>query len=170
MFKAHYYDVLASTNKKAKEFDGGNAIIAASQTQGKGRLRRRWSSSRGGIYMSIVLKPEIKNINKLTIMAARAVQKTLKKSGVTTKIKFPNDLQYKGKKICGILTENIFKNNEIEKMVIGIGINTNNNLPKSLNHKAITLKKILKRKVDNKKMVTGVLREFSFLYGRSIQP
>ena len=82
--------------------------------------------------MSIVLKPEIKNLNKLTIMAAMAVQRAIKKLGVATKIKFPNDLQYKGKKICGILTENIFKNNEIEKMVIGIGVNTNNNVPKSL--------------------------------------
>lgn len=169
MFKMHYYSVLTSTNKKAKEFDNGNAIIAASQTKGKGRLKRKWSSSKGGIYMSIVLKPEIKNINKLTMIAARAVQKTLKKSGVITKIKFPNDLQYKGKKICGILTENIFKNNEIEKMIIGIGINTNNSLPKSLGNKAITLKKIIKRKIDNKKIIKQMLKEFNSLYEKSIR-
>ncbi len=168
MFKAHYYNVLTSTNKKAKEFDGGNVIIADSQTKGKGRLKRRWASPRGGIYMSIVLKPEIKNISKLTMIAARAVQKTLKKSGVITKIKFPNDLQYKGKKICGILTENTFKNNEIEKMIIGIGINTNNSLPKSLGNKAITLKKIIKRKIDNKKIIKQILKEFNPLYEKAI--
>lgn len=168
MFKIHKFKRLTSTNKKAKEFDNGNVIIADIQTRGKGRLTRKWSSGKGGIYMSIVLKPEIKNLNKLTMVAARAVQKTLKKSGVITKIKFPNDLQHKGKKICGILTENIFKNNKIEKMVIGIGINTNNSLPKSLKSKATTSKEILKRKVDNGKIIKQILREFNLLYKEAI--
>jgi len=168
MFKTHYFKKLTSTNEKAKEFGSGHVIIADMQTKGRGRLKRIWRSYSGGVYMSIVLKPEIQNLNKLTIMAARAVQRTIKKLGAATKIKFPNDLQYKGKKICGILTENIFKNNKIEKMVIGIGVNTNNNVPKSLNYKAVSLKKILKRKVDNRKIIKQILKEFNLLYKDSI--
>ena len=168
MFKIHRFKKLASTNKKAREFDNGHVITADMQSKGKGRLKRAWSSPKGGIYMSIVLKPEIKNLNKLTMAAVRAVQRAIKKLGVKTKIKFPNDLQYKGKKICGILTENVFKNDKLEKTIIGIGVNTNNNIPKSLKSKATTLKKILKRKADNKKTIKQILKEFNSLHKMAI--
>ncbi|MBS3098310.1 biotin--[acetyl-CoA-carboxylase] ligase [Candidatus Woesearchaeota archaeon] len=164
MFKIYHFKKLSSTNYEARKFSAGSIIIADTQTKGKGRLKRKWSSSKGGVYMSIVLKPKIKNLNKLTIIAVKAVQRTLKKLDIATKIKFPNDLQYKGKKICGILTENIFKNDKIEKMIIGIGINTNNPLPKSLESKAITLKKIMKKGVNNKKIINKLLKEFNLLY------
>lgn len=168
MFKIYHFKKLNSTNEKAKEFNNGNVIIARVQTKGKGRYKRKWSSSKGGIYMSIVLKPEIKNLNKLTMITIKAVQRILKRLGIKTKIKFPNDLQYKGKKVVGILTENIFKNNKLEKTIIGIGINTNNNLSKSLENKAITLKKILKRRINNKKIIRQLLKEFNLLYKKSI--
>ncbi len=86
MFKIHHYKKLNSTNDKAKEFDEDNVIIAEVQTKGKGRFNRNWSSGKGGIYMSIVLKP-VDNLAHYTFIAALSVQKAIKKiCNLNTKI------------------------------------------------------------------------------------
>lgn len=165
MFKIHYFKKLDSTSTKAKEFSENSVVISEIQTKGKGRFSRKWSSGIGGLWMSIVLKPTIKNPKKITFIAAISIQKTIKKLfKLDTKIKWPNDVLFNGKKLCGILTETIFKNDKIEKMVVGIGLNLNNKLPQILRSKAISLNEILNKNVNVKRTAIEILNEFSKQY------
>jgi BirA family transcriptional regulator, biotin operon repressor / biotin---[acetyl-CoA-carboxylase] ligase len=150
--KIFYFDTIDSTNLYAKKLgnencEEGTVIIADSQTAGRGRLGRHWTSaSNKGIWMSIVLRPDIvpENAQIITIAAAVAVVTAIKKStGINTGIKWPNDIILNGKKVCGILTE---MNSEMERVnfiILGIGINVSQNLedfPEDLMKLATSLK------------------------------
>lgn len=152
MFKIYHFDSLNSTNEKAKKFETNSVIISEEQTEGKGRFKRSWSSSKGGIYMSIVTKM-VEKPQYLTLIAAISAKKALNNKEI--KIKWPNDLIFNKKKICGILTET--KNN---KAIIGIGINTNNKINKSLEKKAISLNIILNKKINNELIIKKLLGYF----------
>jgi BirA family biotin operon repressor/biotin-[acetyl-CoA-carboxylase] ligase len=154
MFKVYNFNKLNSTNLRAQDFKENSVIIAKEQAKGKGRFKRAWNSSKGGIYMSIVL--EKNNANYLTLIASIAAQKAIEDiTGINTKIKWPNDLLYNKKKLCGILTK--VKN----KAIIGIGINTNNKLPKSLN-KATSLSIVLNKKVNNYIIIKQILKHLKY--------
>ena len=153
MFKIYYFDKLTSTIDKAKEFDVNSVILANEQIKGKGRFKREWSSSKGGIYMSIVLKKT--NPSYLTFIAAISAQKAIKNVyGLKTIIKWPNDLIYNKKKLCGILTK------VSDRSIVGIGINTNNKIPSSLKNKAISLSEIINKKINNKLIIKKLLKHF----------
>ena len=122
----YYFEELDSTNNKAKEFeteDEQYIIYTNKQTSGRGQYDRKWVSE-NGLTFSIVLKKE--NENYASIVSA-AIIKYLEKKGIEANIKYPNDIYYKEKKLCGILTENIYKDNSYYKTIIGIGININEN-------------------------------------------
>jgi len=152
MFKVFQFKKVDSTNIKARSFNINSVIIADQQTKGKGRLKRNWSSSKGGLYLSLVL--DSKKANYLTFIAAISVEKAIKNTyNIKTIIKWPNDLLYQKKKLCGILTEI-----RINKAIVGIGINTNNIIPKSLANQAISLNKILNKEINNKKLANNLLK------------
>lgn len=154
MFKVYHFKKLDSTINKAGEFPKNSAIIADEQTKGKGRFKRKWTSKKGGIYLSIVL--ENLNPSYLTFIAAISAQKAIKDIyNVKTIIKWPNDLIYNKKKVCGILTQT-----NKEMAIVGIGINTNNKITKSLSKKAISLNKIINKKINNKKIINRLLSHF----------
>ena len=168
-YKIYHFNSLTSTQDKAKEFAKNglsNAIILADvQTKGRGRFKREWYSSKDGLWVSILLKPEnIHNIQYLTFAAAVSVVKSIKNiTGLKTKIKWPNDVHYKGKKLCGILTEGIFGNGSY--VIVGIGLNVNQNkFPKDINSIATSLKIIKKKSISTKKLTKAILNEFSSLY------
>lgn len=151
MFNIHTFKKVTSTFDKAKNLKINSVVIADEQTKGKGRFKRNWASEKGGIYLSIVL-PKF-NPSYLTFIAAIAANKAIKDIyNIKTTIKWPNDLLYKKKKLCGILTT--IK----DKAIVGIGINTNNKIPKGLN--AISLSKIIGKKIDNKKIINKLLNHF----------
>lgn len=127
-------DQTDSTNnllkKLAREGKGENTVVIAdSQTAGRGRFDRRFHSPKGnGIYMSILLKPDLspENAVLITAAAAVAVSNAVKKlTGEETQIKWVNDILKKGKKICGILTEGAIdpETGKFDWAVLGIGIN-----------------------------------------------
>jgi len=158
MFRQFRFDKLESSNEKAKEYPFGTVIIVEEQTKGKGRLNREWSSAKGGIYLSIVLKAD--KPKYLTFIAAISACKAIKSvCGLDTIIKWPNDLIYEKKKVCGILTE-IKK----DKAIIGIGINTINKIPNSLRNKAISLNKIINKKINNELIINKTLKNFEGYY------
>ena len=105
-------------------------VVADEQTGGRGRRGRAWESQKGvSIYMSLVLKPEIEpnHASMLTLIAAMAVAGGIEKTtGLECKIKWPNDIVVHGKKVCGILTEMSTQMDYINYIVIGIGINVQN--------------------------------------------
>ena len=131
-----------STNNWAREYAGsrcwteegtdpdGTLFVAEKQTGGKGRQGRIWTSPPGeNIYMSLLLwKPEIKTVSasQLTLVMGLSVAQGIEAlTGRKAGIKWPNDVVYSGKKICGILTEMRIQEGKPEHIVIGVGINVN---------------------------------------------
>ena len=130
----HIYDTLDSTNKTAKEMamEGiyhGSLIIARSQTIGKGRGTHSFYSPEGGIYMSVILSPEMLPTlepDVITAYTGITVSDSIESlTGLSPKIKPINDLFIDGRKVCGILTESgiEFDSGTVQWIVIGIGIN-----------------------------------------------
>jgi len=165
MYYIHYFKKLGSTNDRVKKFKKECSVVVAEiQTKGRGRFKRKWSSGKGGLWLSILLKP--KNIGKLgylTFSAAVACQRAVKKAaGIESKVKWPNDLVIGKKKLCGILTESGFGTKKFA--VVGIGMNTNNKIPENLKENAISLSNILGKEVNNKELINCLLNEFELLY------
>ena len=128
----YFLDTTASTNKDAKLLlsKGGKTpylVTCSSQTAGRGRLGRSFSSPPGGVYFSLVLDgKDIASPDLVTVSAAVAIAETMEKlTGIGTSIKWVNDIYIRGKKAVGILTEGIFNMEEaqLDKVVIGCGIN-----------------------------------------------
>lgn len=147
-----------------------NALVQArAQNAGRGRYERRWSSSKGGLYISLLLHPhkEAQNILRLSVKTGEAVAKTLKQLyGIKTKIKLPNDvLAFHGgnyKKIAGILIESSSGQNDLNWLVIGVGVNLNNALPGKL--EAISVKKIISKPVNIEEFRDNFLKNFAENY------
>lgn len=112
--------------KRVKE---GVVVLAEEQSKGRGRHGRHWvSPSKGGIYMSCILRPKIapNEIPRITLLAAVAVAKAIRDTtSLDVTIKWPNDITLDGKKICGILTEMKAEQDRVDFIVLGIGINVN---------------------------------------------
>ena len=133
--KIQVHKSLESTNKTAKEMavagaEHGTIIISDCQTMGRGRYSRNFfSPSGGGLYMSIVLRPEamhFKNPTSVTAFAAVSVCEAIESiSTKVPRIKWVNDIFIDGKKVCGILTEAVtdFESGGLDWVVLGIGIN-----------------------------------------------
>lgn len=129
-----FFRQTGSTNTEINSLAGmgkphGTLAVAEHQTGGKGRRGRTWESPTGvNIYMSILLRPQIEpdQASALTLVMALAVSKALEEEcGVQPQIKWPNDLLLNGKKIVGILTEMTAEPDYISHVVVGVGINTN---------------------------------------------
>lgn len=127
-----FFDSLGSTNDTARDLaesgaEEGLAVVAREQTAGKGRQGRSWASPSGqGLYLSIVLRPDIKAVEApvIGLGAALAVAETLEGDfGLEVDIKWPNDVLVRGRKICGILVESASEAERLLYAVLGIGIN-----------------------------------------------
>ncbi len=128
------FDQVDSTNRLAKDYgergaEEGTVIIANSQTAGRGRFGRTFSSPAGtGLYMSVVLRPSLSAEKALSITTAAAVavcRAIERVSDRTAQIKWVNDIYCDGKKVCGILTEAAFNGDQMRYAVLGVGINVN---------------------------------------------
>jgi BirA family transcriptional regulator, biotin operon repressor / biotin---[acetyl-CoA-carboxylase] ligase len=130
--KLFVFEMLDSTNRAAKDlaYAGaaeGTIVIAHTQKEGRGRLDRKWQSPEGGVYLSVILRPQAppKKASLLPFVAALAVAKTIDVYGVHATVKWPNDVQVNRKKIAGILLESEINGNTIHYVVVGIGMNLN---------------------------------------------
>jgi BirA family biotin operon repressor/biotin-[acetyl-CoA-carboxylase] ligase len=151
------FDSLPSTNLEAarQAADGaaeGLCIVASEQTAGRGRLQRQWvSPKKGGLYFSILLRPQFEQITwpLLTLMAAVAVQDALQEAcALDTDIKWPNDILVGDKKLCGILAETV-ETPAGRAVVLGIGINlSRNSLPEELTMVATSIETATGRQHD----------------------
>lgn len=171
-----YEKIVDSTNNWAKrlaeggDLPHGTLVAAEQQTAGKGRRGRLWISPAGcAVFMSLILKPDIlpASASMLTLVAALAVnQGILKASGCRTQIKWPNDIVADGKKVCGILTEMSTELDYINYVVIGIGINVNNEqFPPELADKATSLLLETGREHNRASVICEVMETFEHLYG-----
>lgn len=148
-FDIKVFDILPSTNDFAKKlinsnnFNNGTTIISNEQTKGRGRFARNfYSPANTGIYFSTILKKSlpIQDVSLITIISALTVCKAIKKlTKLEPKIKWINDIYLNGKKICGILVENVSDNTNLKSkgIVVGIGINISTRIfPKDIENKA----------------------------------
>ena len=167
----YVFKEVASTNTVAKFLSmhnvaNGTVVISEKQTQAKGRSGKSWESPLGGVWLSIILKPNVdqSKFPMITLATGVAVAKTLEKIGVEEpEIKWPNDIMINGKKICGILTEAIAKFNTVENVIIGVGIDANldvSQFPKELQAGTTTLKEELKRQGNENLLIKIFLEEF----------
>lgn len=125
-----FFRELDSTNSycrhNGKDYPEGTLVIANNQTAGKGSRGRSWESPQDvAVYMSLILKPDIQPLYapRLTLVMALSVARALESMGVQAEIKWPNDIVINGKKLVGILTEMNAKQQGIEQVIVGIGIN-----------------------------------------------
>jgi BirA family biotin operon repressor/biotin-[acetyl-CoA-carboxylase] ligase len=129
----YYYPQVATTMETARDLvkkgaGEGTVVIAGTQTAGKGRIGRTWLSPEGGLAMSIILKPPLKSLPHLVMIASVAAVRAIKRvAGLKSRIKWPNDVIISDKKVCGILIENEVAGGRVNYADIGIGINVNLN-------------------------------------------
>jgi len=134
-FDVEYHDELDSTNRRARELaDEGAAdtvVLAGTQTGGRGRLERAWDSPEGGLWMSLVLRPDLPpaRVSLLTLAAAVAVTDAAREAGVDAAIKWPNDVivpdENGYRKLAGVLTELRGEADRAAWAVVGCGVNVN---------------------------------------------
>lgn len=159
------YEEVGSTNDAAfrlgeEGLKEGVCVFAEHQTKGRGRLGRSWISPKyKNILFSVLLRPDLSpaEVSKVTLMAAVSVVKTL--HSVTThrfSIKWPNDILFNEKKLCGILTEMSSEPDRVNFIVVGIGINVNAD-PAELLKGATSLKEITGNKLSRVEIAKKLL-------------
>ncbi len=168
------YDAIDSTNDAAFHLGEqgvaeGACVFAENQKKGRGRLGRSWVSPKGkGLLVSVLLRPLLPpaEVSKITLMAAVSVVKAIRHiTGKEFGIKWPNDVLYGGRKVCGILTELSAEIDRVNFVVLGIGINVNavaGELPPG----ATSLREVLGRKISRVALAQRLLRQIEDDYLR----
>ncbi|MBQ8017453.1 MAG: biotin--[Methanobrevibacter sp.] len=167
----YIYHEVNSTNTVAKFLsqtgvENGSIVISEKQTGARGRSGKSWESPLGGVWLSIILRPDVDHskIPLITLATGVAVAKTLERIGIkNSEIKWPNDIMINDKKVCGILTEAVTNFNTIETVIIGVGIDANLNIedfPEELQAGTTTLENELGRKGDENLLIKIFLEEF----------
>tara|TARA_B100000941_G_C28503954_1_gene556023 strand:+ start:52 stop:615 length:564 start_codon:yes stop_codon:yes gene_type:complete len=155
-----------STNDTAaklikKNISGPILITSEQQTNGRGRIGKKWTSNKGNLFISLFFKLDQKKINfkQTAVLNALLLKKVIsKKLSKKITIKWPNDLLFEKRKFCGILQE-LIKFNHFDYLIVGIGLNTNV-APQNKSFNSTCLKNILSRKINNQK----ILRDITVAY------
>ncbi|MCL2485389.1 MAG: biotin--[acetyl-CoA-carboxylase] ligase [Endomicrobia bacterium] len=167
-----HYAKIDSTQTKIKELAAENAaegtiVAAEQQSGGYGRMKRHWSSAKGGLWFSLLLKPRMRpdETSKLALITAIALNRVLEKQyNIKSSVKWPNDILVKDKKISGIIVEMSAEQDMVNWVAAGIGINVNNILPGELKKISTTMKEILNKNIDRASLLGYFINEFDILY------
>lgn len=147
--------------------ENGTAVIASSQSAGRGRSGRSFLSPEGGVYLSVLLRPDVgpERLPTLTPVAAIAVCRAVKLLyGVQCGIKWPNDVLLGGRKICGILSESVLGSGK-PCVIVGIGINGNTaDFPEELRSVAGSIAAVTGKLCDLHDLSSALLRELDAQY------
>lgn len=170
LHRVEYHEAIDSTNLQAKRLalqseEDRVLIVADQQNAGRGRLGRNWHSEKGtGLWLSLLLKPEIEpEISfRMTLIAAVAVSEAIEKTtGLKAGIKWPNDIIVSGKKVCGILSEMSAEWQKINYIVLGIGINVNQEaFPDDIVHIATSLMKESGNRVNRLELLKNCVEAY----------
>ncbi len=174
--KVYFREETESTNTDAKNLadagaGNGTLVVADTQTGGKGRRGRSWYSPVGSsISFSLLLRPEISPqcAPMLTLVMGVAVAEVLHNlyRDMDVRIKWPNDVLINDKKVCGILTEMNAEMDYIHDVVIGVGINVNQDeFPEEVSEIATSLRMVTGEKQERTPIVVGVMEFFEYYYG-----
>jgi BirA family transcriptional regulator, biotin operon repressor / biotin---[acetyl-CoA-carboxylase] ligase len=167
-----------STNDVAEKLarDGvkeGVVAFAEAQTQGRGRLGRRWHSpARRGLWFSVLLRPDLRPqaATQLTVAAATSLVRAIRdQTGLTPDIKWPNDIFIRGRKVAGVLTELSAELDHIKHLILGIGVDVNlvaTDFPPELRKLATSLRIETGRELHRADLAAAILRELDADYAR----
>jgi BirA family biotin operon repressor/biotin-[acetyl-CoA-carboxylase] ligase len=163
----HYYAKASSTMDIARDLarkgcPSFTVVIAGSQTMGRGRLKRIWLSDEGGLYFTVVIRPDIPLImsSKVNFMASVALVETLRDMfGIEAMVKWPNDILIGGRKISGMLSEMEAEADLVSFINIGIGVNANND-PVPEEPMSTSLKRLVGKNVSRKEILDRFLNLF----------
>jgi BirA family biotin operon repressor/biotin-[acetyl-CoA-carboxylase] ligase len=167
---------VSSTNDWAKELAAfgaaeGTVAIAETQTSGRGRLGRKWVSPKGGLWFSVILRPELtaSRVATVTFAAGVAVAEALQESyGLKAETKWPNDMMINNRKVCGTLSETSMTGDNVNYLVLGIGINGNFDTQKAfsdeLGRVATSLQNELRRRVSLEESFRVLLEKLESTY------
>jgi len=139
-----------------------SCVVAERQTKGRGRLNREWISSRGGLWFTLILRPLLPPhlVYIYNFAASLSLSRVLNRLfNLNVSVKWPNDLLLGKEKLAGMLSEMETRGDMVQFLVIGIGINVNNN-PVNKKFKAVSLKNTLKRNLARKEILAAFLIEF----------
>lgn len=168
---ARYYKEADSTNLRAREWaqngaPDGALVVADKQTAGRGRLARRWESPDGaGIYMSLIMKPELPMQRLARLMPAipLGLCRGLREfCGDAVSIKWPNDIVCAGRKICGILLEAQSGMDGVDWLIAGIGINVHQKIEdfsETVRQTASSIDALTGKRCNRARVVGAVMRE-----------
>lgn len=172
------FEQTTSTNDVVEKLarDGvkeGVVVFAESQTKGRGRLGRVWTSPvRKGLWFSILLRPDLRpqETTQLTIAAATAIWRAIHaETGISAEIKWPNDILIRGRKVVGILTELSAEVDRVKHVTLGIGVDVNltaSEMPAELRKIATSLRIESGKAVSRAELATAILRELDRDYAR----
>jgi BirA family biotin operon repressor/biotin-[acetyl-CoA-carboxylase] ligase len=130
--KIKYFDSIGSTNDEALAWAANDAkdlslVVADEQTAGRGRLDRKWFTPPGtALAFSLILRPSVAerpHLSRMVGLAALAVADSLLARGLSPQIKWPNDILLNGRKVAGILIETVWSGEDIDCIVMGMGVN-----------------------------------------------
>lgn len=181
--RIHYLRRVSSTNDVASElaYQGapeGTVVVAEAQDEGRGRLRRRWFSPPGGLWISVILRPRGGPIDalRITLTAGLSVVEVLRDLyDLKATIKWPNDVRVKSRKICGVLSEMDSIEDQMDHVVLGFGLNANvNEFPEELGEEATSLIRELGKKVSlfelSKELLKGLEKWYLVLQRDGFEP
>jgi BirA family biotin operon repressor/biotin-[acetyl-CoA-carboxylase] ligase len=172
------FEETTSTNDVVEKLarDGvkeGVAVFAESQTQGRGRLGRKWTSpARKGLWFSVLLRPELRpqQATRLTVASATALVRAIHQTtGLKPEIKWPNDILFGERKVAGILTELAAEPDRVKHVILGIGVNVNlspGDFPVELRRQATSLRMETGHPVSRAELAAGLLREIDDVYSQ----
>jgi BirA family biotin operon repressor/biotin-[acetyl-CoA-carboxylase] ligase len=151
----------------------GAVVFAESQTQGRGRMGRKWvSPPRKGLWFSILLRPAMRPamVTQLTIVAATGLFRAIRaQTGITPEIKWPNDILIRGKKVAGILTELSAELDKVKYVILGMGVSVNlsaADFPADVRKIATSLRIECGKPVDRAALAIRILQELDHDYHR----
>ncbi len=130
--KLKYFDSAGSTNDEALAWAANDAkdlslVVADKQTAGRGRLNRKWFTPPGtALAFSLILRPskaERPHLSRMVGLAALSITDSLLARGLSPQIKWPNDILLNGRKVAGILIESVWSGEDVDCIVIGMGVN-----------------------------------------------
>ncbi|HEY1422746.1 MAG TPA: biotin--[acetyl-CoA-carboxylase] ligase [Candidatus Acidoferrum sp.] len=177
--KIHHFFRTDSTNRVAMDLayagePEGTVVLAEEQTAGRGRAGRTWHSERAsGIYVTLLLRPRISPVQAplLTMMAGLSAHAAIQsQTGLQPDVKWPNDLMLNGKKLGGILTEMHAEPTLVRFVIVGIGLNVNQEkFPAELSGTATSLRAETGKVQSRLELLARLLREFETDYNRFLR-
>ena len=169
-----YFPRVASTNDLAKSWlmeggPDGAAVVADEQVSGRGRSGRAWRTPpNAALALSVVLRPPAAQIARINMIGAISVFDLAAQVGCKAiGIKWPNDIQVEDRKISGILVENVWMQEALRGVVLGIGVNVRVDFSQTdLREKAVSLEDVAGRPLDRAELIRILLERVEFWYQR----